>query len=328
MVDLARLDRIGFLTLPDYSQIAVASAIEACRMANYVAGHESYTWKAVSLDGNPVAASNGFSLAPTMSLEAAGQLNCLFVCGGVRVREAVDRRVTDALRRLARQGVALGSLCTGTFALAEAGLLDNYRCAVHWENLDAVREEFPEIDICDDLFVIDRDRLTCTGGVAPLDLMLALIEQRLGRGVASKVSKQFIQERIRAASERQRPNPWGEYPDKIIGLAHQLMQTTIEVPVTIPYIARAMGISRRQLERVFKRHTGKSPAEYYLDLRLTKARELLRLTNMPITDIGIACGFQSSAHFSTAFKSQYGRPPRAERGASVLAPHERVEMHL
>jgi len=226
------------------------------------------------------------------------------------------------------QGVVLGSLCTGTFALAEAGLLDNYRCAVHWENLDAVREEFPEIDICDDLFVIDRDRLTCTGGVAPLDLMLALIEQRLGRGVASKVSKQFIQERIRAASERQRPNPWGEYPDKIIGLAHQLMQTTIEVPVTIPYIARAMGISRRQLERVFKRHTGKSPAEYYLDLRLTKARELLRLTNMPITDIGIACGFQSSAHFSTAFKSQYGRPPRAERGASVRAPHERVEMHL
>ena len=127
----------------------------------------------------------------------------LFVCGGIDVRHATDRRLSAALRRLARSGVTLGALCTGSFALAEAGLLDGYRCAIHWENLSAIREEFAAVSFVDDLFVIDRDRITCTGGVAPLDMMLALIEARLGRDLAAKVTDQFIFERARRGTDRQ-----------------------------------------------------------------------------------------------------------------------------
>ncbi|MFA5121745.1 GlxA family transcriptional regulator [Zavarzinia sp.] len=315
-LDLATMRRFGFLTLPNYSQIATANAIEACRMANYVTGNTAYDWAVVTPDGTPVAASNGYCLTPTLPLAEAGRFDCVFVCGGVDVRHAVDRRMVDALRRLDRQGISLGSLCTGTFALAEAGLLDDYRCAIHWENLAAIREEFPEVAFVDDLFVIDRDRLTCTGGVAPLDMMLALIRARLGRDVASKVSDQFIVERVRGASDHQhRPRPLAG--QRVLNQAAALMAENIETPMAMPEVAEALGISRRQLERLFKRHLGTSPADYYLNLRLTRARELLRLTAMAVTDIGLACGFQSSAHFSTAYKSQFGRPPRTDRAVAA-----------
>jgi transcriptional regulator GlxA family with amidase domain len=301
-MDLSALHRFGFLTLPNYSQIATANALEACRMANYITGKSAYSWAVVTPDGAPAQASNGFSLNPTVDLAAAGDLDCLFVCGGVDVRHAVDQRLRDALRRFARRGVALGALCTGSFALAEAGLLDDYRCAIHWENLGAIREEFPGVAFVDDLFVVDRDRLTCTGGIAPLDMMLTLIEARLGADVATKVSEQFIVERVRHAGDRQHQPLRGRVAtgNKALGQAATLMETNIETPLAVPEVADAVGVS---------------PADFYLTVRLTRARELLRLTAMPVTDIGFACGFQSSAHFSTAYKSQFGRPPRTERAS-------------
>ena len=200
---LENLSRFGFLTLPSYSMIACANAIEALRMANRVAGTPAYAWQTVTLDGHPAAASNGLMLTPCAMLSAADRFDAVFVVGGVDVRNAVDRNVAAALRKLARDGVALGALCTGTFALAEARLLHGYRCAIHWENLSAIREEFPDVDFVEDMFCIDRDRITCTGGIAPLDLMLAIIQARLGRRVASQVSAQFLMERGRAADERQ-----------------------------------------------------------------------------------------------------------------------------
>lgn len=316
-MELSTLSRFGFLTLPNYSQIATANAIEACRMANYIIGRQAYSWVVVTPDGIPAPASNGFSLNPTVDLAAAGEIDCLFVCGGINVRHAVDQRLREALRRFARRGVALGALCTGTFALAEAGLLDDYRCAIHWENLGAIREEFPEVAFADDLFVVDRDRLTCTGGIAPLDMMLSLIEARLGAEVASKVSAQFIVDRVRHAGDRQQPPLRGRVAtgNRALGQAASLMESNIETPLAVPEVADAVGVSRRQLERLFKRHLGTSPADFYLTVRLTRARELLRLTAMPVTDVGFACGFQSSAHFSTAYKSQFGRPPRTERAS-------------
>ncbi len=198
---LASLHRIGFWTLPNYSMIALSNALEGCRMANYVTGREVYTWRVLTLDGASIPASNGLSLTPTHRISDAGPLDIVFVCGGVDVRHVVDAGIKHALRRLARQGVPLGALCTGTFALAESGLLDGYRCAIHWENLAAIREEFPKVDFAEDLFVIDRDRFTCTGGVAPLDMMLAMIDARLGGEVANKVSDEFIVERMRPAGQ-------------------------------------------------------------------------------------------------------------------------------
>src|SRR5579862_1327781 len=313
--DPAALTRFAFLTLPNYSMIALANALEACRMANYVAGRPVYRWDVVTLDGTPIGASNGLTLSPTVKFDEATGYAVLLVCGGIDVRHATDRRLADMLRRLARRGFNLGALCTGAFALAEAGLLDGYRCAIHWENLSAIREEFTYVNFVEDLYVIDRDRITCTGGVAPLDMMLALIEARLGRDVAAKVTDEFIVPRARPATDRQiaRLLATRGVRQPVLERAARVMAEHVETPLAIDAVADAVGVSIRQLERLFKGHLGLRPAWYYTSIRLDRARELLRLTDMSVTEVGVACGFQSPSHFSAAYARHFGRSPRADR---------------
>ncbi|MDE1173577.1 MAG: GlxA family transcriptional regulator [Parvibaculaceae bacterium] len=320
-LDLAKLQRIAFLTLPNYSMIAFTNALEACRMANYVSGRAAYEWQVVTLDGKPAMASNGLSVSPGGMLDMDELPDLLLVCGGISVRHAVSRELKDLLRRVARRGVAMGALCTGAFALAEAGLLEGRTCAIHWENLSSIREEFSGINFVDDLYVIDGDRLTCTGGVAPLDMMLALIEKRLGPVLARKVSAQFILERIRHAEHPQKPQTGkaGGIRHPALGRALKLMAATIEAPLEINRIAQASGVSSRQLERLFKQETGHSPVDHYHELRLERARELLRQTRMSVTDVSLACGFLSGAHFSTAYSRRFGHSPKAERAVAGAA---------
>lgn len=309
------MTRYAFLTLPDYSMIALANAIEPLRMANRVSGQSAYEWVVASLDGAPVRASNGMMLSPTVKLAEAGPLDLVFVVAGVNVREAVTPVVTSSLRRLAAQRMPLGALCTGGYALAQAGLLDGYHATIHWENLSALREQFPRVLISDHLFSIDRNRFTCSGGVAPLELMLNLIEQKLGTEVARRVSEQFIVERIRDADDRQYVPlraQVGNVHRSVIAVA-SLMEANIENPLPLEAIARKSGLSRRQIERLFQRHVNCVPKRYYLELRLKRARELLLQTSMPIMAISTACGFKSPPHFSKCYRAYYGRPPTAER---------------
>ena len=307
--------RYGFLTLPRYSMIALANAVEPLRMANIITGQTVYEWAIVSLDGQPTAASNGLQLSPTIPLEQAGTVDILFVCGGVNVQQAVSPKLLGALKRLAERRVSLGALCTGGYALAKAGLLDRYRATIHWENLSALREEFPRINLSDQLFTIDRDRFTCSGGVAPLDLMLHLVESKLGARVSQLISEQFIVDRVRSDRDRQYVPLRAQ-----IGVSHeslirvaQLMEENIEKPLSLDEIAAATRLSRRQIERLFKRHLNCVPKRYYLQMRLRRARELLLQTSMPIIDITTACGFQSPPHFSRCYRAQFGCPPSAER---------------
>lgn len=319
---LAGLRRLAFLTLPNYSMITCANALEAARMANYVAGSAVYGWQVLTLDGAPAAASSGMTLTPTVALAAAAPFDILFVCGGIDVRHAVGRGLKEALRRLAREGAALGAFCTGSFALAEAGLLDGHRCAVHWENLAAIVEEFPAVEFVQDLFVIDRGRITCTGGVAPLDLMLTLIEARLGHDAAALVADQFMVERARPASDPQhvplRARLGREHPaiTRVVGL----MERHVDQPLDLARLARRAGLSERQIERLFRQHLRRTPSDYYMSLRLERARELLRQTPMPVTDVGVATGFASASHFSTAYRRRFGHAPRAERAPAAAAP--------
>jgi AraC family transcriptional regulator, glycine betaine-responsive activator len=307
--------KFAFLTLPRYSMIALSNAVEPLRMANSLTGQTVYDWSIVSLEGAPTAASNGLALSPTVTLEQAGAVDILFVCGGVNVQEAVSPKVLATLKRLAERRVPLGALCTGGYALARAGLLDKYRATIHWENLSALREEFPRIQLSDQLFSIDRDRFTCSGGVAPLDLMLHLIEAQLGAHVSQLISEQFIVDRVRNDRDRQYVPLRAQ-----IGVSHeslikvaQLMEENIEKPLSLDEIASATGLSRRQIERLFKRHLNCVPKRYYLQMRLRRARELLLQTSMPIIDITTACGFQSPPHFSRCYRAQFGCPPSAER---------------
>ncbi|MFT8420050.1 MAG: GlxA family transcriptional regulator [Gluconacetobacter sp.] len=310
--DLASLRRFGFLTLKTYSMIAVSNAIEALRMANRVTGRDDYAWQVLSLDGAPVEASNGLALHPTGALGDGADLDVLFVCGGIDVRAATSEALRVALRRVARQRIVIGALCTGTFALAEAGLLRGYRCAIHWENLGAIREEFPEIDIVDELFVIDRDRMTCTGGAVPLDMMLRIVAAHVGPARAREIAMQFLLARDRTGSEAQPVIALDPLPPSL-GRAVQLMESRIDQKLSVGEIASAAGLSERQLERLFRTHTGATPAAYLAAARLERARRLLRQTSMSVTDVGIACGFMSLTHFSTAFRNRFGYAPRQER---------------
>jgi transcriptional regulator GlxA family with amidase domain len=226
--------------------------------------------------------------------------------------------VLAALRRLAQRHVSLGSLCTGGYALAKAGLLDKYRAVIHWENMTALREEFPRVVFSDQLFAIDRDRYTCTGGVAPLDLMLHIIKQHQGRDIAPLISEQFILDRIRNDQDRQHiplQARVGLFHENLIEAA-ALMEANIEEPLSLDEIAALVGVSRRQIERLFKRYVGQVPTKYYLDMRLRRARDLLLQTPMSIMQVAVACGFQSPPHFSKCYRMLYGYTPSAERSAS------------
>ena len=320
--------KFAFLTLPRYSMIALSNAVEPLRMANILTAQSVYDWSIVSLDGQPTPASNGLQLSPTIALDQVGAVDILFVCGGVDVHAGVSGKILAALKRLAERRVPLGALCTGGYALAKAGLLDRYRATIHWENLSALREEFPRIHLSDQLFTIDRDRFTCSGGVAPLDLMLHLVESKLGAEVSQLISEQFIVDRVRSDRDRQYVPLRAQ-----IGVSHeslikvaQLMEENIEKPLSLDEIAGATGLSRRQIERLFKRHLNCVPKRYYLQMRLRRARELLLQTSMPIIDITTACGFQSPPHFSRCYRAQFGCPPSAERqtrpgkGPAALTP--------
>ena len=307
--------RFGFLTLPQYSMIALSNALEALRMANRVSGREAYQWAILSLDGDPSVASNGLTLTPTRELTGGAGYDIIFVCGGVNVRQHTTPELLRTLQRLAQGRAALGSLCTGGYALARAGLLNNYRAAIHWEDLSALREEFPRVILSPQLFAIDRDRYTCSGGIAPLDLMLNLIRMHLGDAVAVAISDQFMLERIRDDRDRQHIPLQAQ-----IGACHKtlikvasLMEANIEEPLSLDELADAVKISRRQIERLFKRHLGSVPTKYYLEIRLRRARELLLMTNMSIMDIAVACGFQSPPHFSKCYRNHFSYPPGQER---------------
>lgn len=286
-------------------------------MANQLTERQLYEWQLLTADGQPAEASNGLSTSPTHAFDQDDEFDMVFVCAGVRVKQACDRHLLNWLQHLARRNVALGGLCTGPYILARAGVLDGYRCTVHWEHISSIAEEteFPNTLFCSKLFVIDRDRYTCSGGVAPLDLMLNIIEQQCGSELAASVSEEFIHDRIRGVGDAQRVPlraRVGPGQPKLLE-AVALMEANIEEPLTLSELAHYVNISRRQLERLFRTHLDRSPTRYYLELRLKRAREFLLQTSMSILDVALACGFSSSPHFSKCYHDYYALPPSQER---------------
>jgi len=307
--------RMGFLTLGEFSMIAFTSAVEVLRMANHLGEKDHYSWSVITTDGAPVPSSNGLTAQPATTYDEVGPLDMVFVCGGTNVEKYVDDRVLALLRRLARNGVVLGGLCTGTYALVKSGLLDGYRCTIHWENMASLRESHRRVNFLEELFVIDRDRITCTGGIAPVDMMLALVRSRFGKTLVGEISDQFILERVRDSDDRQHIPLAAR-----IGFNHRalvkvatLMEANFEEPLSAVELAKVSGLSLRQVQRMFRQSLGTTPTKYYLRLRLRRARGLLLQSRMSITEIAIACGFQSTCHFSKCYRALYGRTPRSER---------------
>jgi len=311
---------IGFVLVPGFSMIAFTSTVETMRLANRLANRPLYRWPLFSPDGRPVAASNNIALTPDGDLERASTLSTVAVCGGQGVHRAVDRGFISWLRRMDRSGADIGAICTGSYLLARAGLLDGYHCTIHWEQLAGFAEEFPDIEVTTELFEIDRQRFTCAGGTAGIDMMLNVIAMQHGHELAARVADQFMHERIRDRHDHQRislPARLGVRHPKLLSVI-ELMEQHLEEPLSRAELAAKAGLSTRQLERLFRKYLHRSPARYYLELRLNKARLLLVQTNMSVIDVALACGFVSASHFSKCYRDFFGRTPRKERG---LPPH-------
>ncbi len=314
-LDGAKPRRIGFLLVADFSMIAFTAALEPLRMANRLSGRELYQWPLISVDGQPVTASNGLPISTDSDINHTGPLDMVLVCTGERVHAVEDRPITFWLRKLTLKKVRIGAVCTGAYLLARAQLLNGYRCTIHWENMAAMREQFPDVIVSSELFEIDRDRLTSSGGTAPLDMMLNVIHEDHGGHLAISVSEEFICERIRGPNDRQRIPlrlHLGTSQPKLVE-AVSLMEANLEEPMSLDELAQHVGLSRRQLERLFQKHLHCVPTRYYLELRLARARQLLLQTTMSIVDVAFACGFVSAPHFSKCYRDFFGIPPRDER---------------
>ena len=313
---------VGFLLIPNFSMLAFASAIEPLRAANRMSGKELFSWVISSPTGTTSEASNGVKVDVQDTPEMLQNCRLVFVCAGLDVKSYADRETLNVIRRLDRNGAIIGAICTGTYLMAAAGLLDDRRCTIHWENIDGLAEEFPLLEITNELFEIDDKRVTCSGGTASLDMILYLIAQVHGQSLAAQVSDQFIHDRIREPSDRQRMelrSRLGVSHPKLLAVVG-LMEQGLEEPLSQTELAMKANLSTRQLERLFRKYLSTTPTRYYLNLRLARARQLLRQTSMSILSIALACGFVSASHFSKCYREVYGRTPRAERQPDTTNP--------
>jgi AraC family transcriptional regulator, glycine betaine-responsive activator len=308
--------RFVFVLLKDFTMLSFACAVEPLRIANRMAGQALYTWTLAGEGGDSVTCSNGAVFKVDMDLGELSRDDTVLVCGGLDVQGATTRTLLNWLRREARRGVVIGGLCTAAHTLAKAGLLDGRRATIHWENQDSFGEEFEDVTLTKSVFVIDGNRITTAGGTASIDLMLKLIADDHGEELANGVADQLIYSSIRTDQDTQRlsiPTRIGVRHPKLSRVI-QIMEQSIEEPISPATLAEDVGLSTRQLERLFRRYLDRSPKRYYMELRLQKARNLLMQTDMSVINVALACGFASPSHFSKCYRAHYGTTPYRERG--------------
>ncbi len=305
---------MGVLPVEDFSMLSFTATIEPLRSANRMSGETLYEWCVVSEHGNPVRASNGIEIIANVDFKSADKPHALVICSG-GMMEPISQKTYAWLRELSRHGVHLGGCSGGTYYLARAGLLDDYRCTIHWEYFSGITEEFPEINLSPRLFEIDRDRFTSAGSDSTMEMMLHIIGHRHGHDLALSVSEQFTHHFIDdpEASQRMplRQRLQVSHPKLICAI--QEMENNLEEPLGRDELARRVNLSTRQVERLFMKYLGRTPARYYMELRLRRAQKLLEQTSMSIMDVSVACGFVSASHFSKCYREMFAHPPRQER---------------
>jgi AraC family carnitine catabolism transcriptional activator len=305
------------LVTPYFNLATTTAFIDPFRAANYLAGVSHYKWSLVSSAGGEVICSNGLSITTRALAEVADTTPDTVVVSSSWTPEVHHtKELTLALTGWARRGVRLGALDTGTFILARAKLLKNRRATVHYEHLDALSEQFPDITACENLYVIDEDRFTCCGGTAATDLALQLLHQSHSGSLANSVARYLFHHKVRGSDASQNPlhpEPFGQLTPALCRRAIQMMEDNLESPLSIPEICAALNVSQRKLNRQFRVHVSKSPVEYYRDIRLDRARCLVTQTELKLTEIAIASGFSSQTHFTRAYSQRFGLPPSRDR---------------
>lgn len=309
---------LGFLIYPGFPMACLTSAIEPLRAANEIAGEKAFTWQLLSETGSRVSSSADVGFDPDSSLEQADDLDFLFLLSSPQSR-FTDKKASDGhLRRLARHGVQMGSISGGVFPLARSGLLSGYKCSVHWCYEAAFAAEFPDHVMTDEVINIDRGRLTVSGSAAAFDLMLHLIEERLGEEVTTEVACWFQHPLVRGAGVRQKIPTVGKQSTSdmlppAVAQAVEIFADRIQDPVGLDDVAQIVGVSTRQLERVFKQATGQSPSHYYRALRMKAARQLVLYSRDTMSEIANAVGYVSAAPMTRHYRDAFGITPREDR---------------
>ncbi|WP_306044208.1 GlxA family transcriptional regulator [Nioella sp. MMSF_3534] len=309
--------RFIFVLLDQFTLLSFAGAVDTLRIANRLGGADLYKILYAGEEGDEVQCSSYARIKLHMNFEELNREDTIVICGGIDVQKATTKKLINWLRREARRGVSIAALCTGAYAMGKAGLLDGKRATIHWENQDSFSEEFEEVKLTKSVFVIDGNRMTTAGGTASIDLMLTIVANDHGEELASQIADQQIYTSIRTDQDSQRlsiPTRIGVRHPKLSQVI-RMMEQNLEEPISPSTLAHEVGMSTRQLERLFRRYLNRSPKRYYMELRLQKARNLLMQTDMSVINVALSCGFASPSHFSKCYRAHYDTTPYRERGA-------------
>jgi len=309
--------RFVFVLMENFTLLSFSSALDALRIANRMSGKTLYEWTFIGENEGVVSCSAGTQFKLDNSLIELHRDDTILLCGGTSIQEATTKKLIGWLRREARRGLIIGGLCTAAYPMAKAGLLDEKKATIHWENQDSFAEEFLEVELTKTVFVCDGNRYTTAGGTSSIDLLLKIIADEHGEELANAVADQMIYSSIRTDQDTQRlsvPTRIGVRHPKLSKVI-QMMEINIEEPISPSILAKDVGMSTRQLERLFRRYLDRSPKRYYMELRLQKARNLLMQTDMSVINVALACGFASPSHFSKCYRAHYDTTPYRERGS-------------
>jgi transcriptional regulator GlxA family with amidase domain len=313
MTDAYEPEHVVFVLLPDTSMLAFSAAIETLRIANQLTGKLLYRWQVMSEDGAPVRCSNGIEINVDSGLTETKSGSMVFVCSGTQPEKASSQKVADWTRLQWRLGRTVGGLCTGAYTLARAGILKGRSFTLHWENILPFKETYPDLEPSEQLYVVDDRIMTCGGGAAATDLFLKLIYERFGPILSEAVLNMCLHFVHRAEQDNQQSSKsasLGTRNEKLIQIIN-LFDENLDENLRLDEVAKSVGVSRRQMERLFGRHIGKTPKQYLMDLRLQRARALLAETDISVSEAAVACGFEAVSHFSKRFRERFGMSPYA-----------------
>lgn len=321
--------RLGFLMFPGFPMACLTSAIEPLRAANEIAGRREFVWRLVAETSAPVRSSAEIGFDPDETLQETDGLDHLYVLAPPTAEYADPRRSPARLRWLDRTGITLGAFSGGIFPLARAGLMEGRGCSVHWCYEAAFKAEFPNVIASESAILRDRRRNTVSGAGAVFDLMLRLIEERLGRDCMTEVACWFQHPFVRDADASQKVPVAraGSTSDSLppqIRDAIRLFETHVEDPLRIPDVAQAVGLSGRHFERLFKRETGQSPLRYYHHLRLMKARQRVLYSNDSLREIAASVGYMTSSPMIRHYTELFGVSPKDERRLTLSLRQSRL----
>jgi transcriptional regulator GlxA family with amidase domain len=327
--------RLGFMMFPGFPMACLTQAIEPLRAANEITGRQEFTWTLVAETAASVRSSAAIGFEPDVTLQELSGVDHLYLLSPPTAQFADPRRSPARLRWLDRTGMVLGAFSGGIFPLARAGLMEGRACSVHWCYEAAFKADFPQIAAREVTILREGRRITASGAGAVFDLMLLLIEERLGRDCMTEVACWFQHPFVRDADASQkvpvaRAGGTTDTLPAAIREAIRLFETHVEDPLRIPDVAAAVGLSGRHFERMFKRETGQSPLRYYHQLRLMKARQRVLYSSDTLRDIAASVGYMTSSPMVRHYTALFGVSPRDERRLTrglrgMAAPAEAAE---